>query len=151
MPLPGDPTPAGGAPKGGKAKGKAGNKGKGGPPPQPKGPSVDEAKAILVGKWQGQHVGREVNVEYKADGTFSYSAAPDVKADKPMTGKWNMTSVELVGTPMGRLTILHTEWAVEGNPAIKDVIMLRSDKMIQHLHLDQEQKGSKVRSDLTKK
>jgi hypothetical protein len=151
MPLPPDPTPAGGAPKGGNAKDNAGKKGKGGPAPKAKGgPSVEEAKKILTGRWQGQHEGRDVTVEYKADGTFSYTAAQGGKADKPMTGKWTLASVELVGTPMGRLTILHTEWAVEGSPAIKDVIMLRSDKMIQHLHLDQEREGNKVRSELTK-
>ena len=155
MKLPGDPTPAGGAPKGGggqpKAKDKTETKDKDNSQPKPNTPTVDQAKAILTGRWESQHDGRDLSVEYKADGTFSYSVGKDGKADKPMTGKWMVASVEMVNTPMGRLTILNTEWTIDGSPAIKEVILLRNNKTAQHLHLDQELKKEKVRSDFTKK
>jgi hypothetical protein len=155
MKLPPDPTPAGGAPKKGggagpKGKDKTENKDKGNSQPKAKGPSVDEAKATLTGRWESRHEGRDISVEYKADGTFSYGAEQDGKADKPMTGKWKVESVEVVGTPMGTLTILKTEWAVDGQPAINEVVILRSPTVAQHLHIDKDVKDRKIRSEFKK-
>jgi hypothetical protein len=139
LPLPPPPVGAGGG-GGGRPKGKNG--------PQARTPTADEARAMLVGTWEGKLNGAAHAVEYKADGTFSYAADKDGTAGKPIAGKWKL---EGVNPGPGGAAALNVEWEVEGRPAFRETVLLRAGGTASHPYLDQELEGKKAGGTFTKR
>ena len=127
--LPTEEIPLGPGPVGAGAGGAPKPKGK--TEPKGKGPTMDEAKGALAGRWESKRENELHSVEYKPDGTFTYVVEKDGKPATPITGQWKLTRIEM-GAAAQPVAALQMEWSVEGKPAISDVIQLRSPVSGEH-------------------
>jgi len=114
--------------------------------PQPKdaAQALTEAKARLIGAWECRLGGGDVcSVEYKTDGTFTYTATPKDEPAKTITGRWTLERVEQLTVPeMGPQTFLFMEWVIDKQPPLKDSAVLRPDQKLQHPLLERIKPGT---------
>ena len=120
LPLPGDPVAAGGAPA-----------------PKISDP-VEAMKSRLVGVWEAKLKSESIAVEYKADGTFSYTVATDGKAAKPLSGRWHLAALDVKMKGVGSKTFeMQMEWTPEGQPVVKDGARVNPNQTMDHPLLSQ--------------
>lgn len=78
----------------------------------------------LVGNW----ISGMDAIEYKDDGSFVVTGTAG-GAEKTLTGKWKLTSVER--GPMGAV-VLKIEWTPEGKPSLNDTATLSGERLSEH-------------------
>ena len=88
-----------------------------------KGRSAAEARKGLVGTWESKTGDATATVEYKDDGTFTYTATGGAKA---VSGQWK------VNDPTARGTGPTIEWTVEGQTIPAVPLSLRGGKIEKH-------------------
>jgi hypothetical protein len=127
----------------GGAGGKVEPKGNGGKA----GSLVEEFQKKLVGQWVRA---KSETIEYKADGTFVYTASDPKQPTVTIAGRWKLISAER-DPDLANEHALHLEWTPEGKPAVKGTMGFRQDQTIQHPLLDRLMKGERVEGDFAKK
>jgi hypothetical protein len=109
--------------------------------PKAKAPTVDEARAMLAGKWGGQRQGEIYTIEYTADGKFSYTLDKEAQPKKVISGEWVLKSVDKPAAAANQVAELRMEWTVAGKPAIKELAVINRDGSLFHTLLDRNLDG----------
>jgi hypothetical protein len=92
------------------------------PPPKAKGRSAADLRKQLVGTWEGKAGDETATVEYKDDGTFSYTAA----GAKAITGTWKLED------PTNRASGPSMTWTAEGLTVPATPLSVRNGKIEKH-------------------
>ena len=101
----------GGGVGGGQPKGNAGES-------KDASPDTESIRKLLIGSWEGARKDEKFAIEYKQDGSFSYSV--DGNAKKSIEGRWKIAGIEPVKTATGTRNLiawLRMEWVPEGQEA----------------------------------
>jgi len=135
LPLPGDPVAVGGALR-----------------PKIISDPVEAMKGRLVGVWEAKLKNESIAVEYKGDGTFTYSSTTEGKAAKPLTGRWNLAALDVKMQGVGSKTFeMQMEWTPEGQAPIKDNARVNPNQSLDQPLLDREADGKRPTANFIRK
>jgi hypothetical protein len=133
-----------------------------GPDPENDRPALTAADALaktiaamkerLAGNWDGKADGESHAVEYRPDGTFTYTVAAGGKTTKTVAGRWDITgtSIRFAG-PGAKFITLHMEWTPEGKPTRNEDAMLRPNGTLAHPLFDRDPTGAEPTTTFTRK
>jgi hypothetical protein len=134
LPLPGDPIALGG------------------PPPKKTSDPVEAMKGRLIGVWEAKLKDESITIEYKGDGSFSYSTATEGKAAKPLTGRWNLAALDVKMQGVGSKTFeMQMEWTPEGLAPIKENARVNPNQSLDQPLLDREVDGKRLTANFVRK
>jgi hypothetical protein len=119
-----------------------------GRPPAGGNPNAGEMSKRLVGVWESGKGGDGRTVEYRADGSFTFTTGSE--PPKKTAGMWKAEGVDWVTGRTGQSAWLHLEWVADGRTRQGDVIF-RADGQLQHPLLDRTAEGGDATATFTKK
>jgi len=114
--------------------------------------SLAAMKERLAGHWDGKGDGDSHAVDYRPDGTYTYTVAAGGKTTKTITGRWHLTGTAIrFAGPGAKLITLHMEWTLEGKPTRKEDALLQPNGTLAHPLLDREPTGAEPTTNFTRK
>jgi hypothetical protein len=100
-------------------------------------PDRESIRKQLTGSWEAARNDEKFAIEYKPDGSFTYSV--DGKAKKSIEGRWKMAGIEPVKTAQGTRNLIawvQMEWVPEGQEAMTGKALYNELGTLTHPLLD---------------